>query len=129
MEFALLLLPLLMLIFGIVKFGILLGQYTTLTNATSYGARTLAVSRGAGTGPPTACALAQTALQNAATTLSASQISISITFPSPDNSTCASLVPGESANILATYPCDLEILFLNVWPSCQLSAQTVVRIE
>jgi Flp pilus assembly protein TadG len=128
-EFALVLLPLLMVIFGIIKFGILFGQYTTLTNATAYGARTLAVSRGAGTGPPTACSLAETALQNAATTLSPSQINIGISFPSPDTSTCANLVAGDSANVQATYPCDLQILFLNVWPSCQLTAQTVVRIE
>jgi len=128
-EFALVLLPLLMVIFGIIKFGILLGQYTTLTNATSYGARILAVSRGAQAGPPTACDLAETGLQNAATTLSSSQINISISFPSPDTSTCTSLVSGESATIQATYPCDLQILFLNVWPSCQLSAQTAVRIE
>jgi Flp pilus assembly protein TadG len=123
------LLPLLMVIFGIIKFGILFGQYTTLTNATAYGARTLAVNRGAGTGPPTACTLAQTALQSAATTLSASQINISITFPSPETSTCSDLQPGDAATVQATYPCDLQILFLNAWPSCQLTAETVVRIE
>jgi Flp pilus assembly protein TadG len=128
-EFALILLPLLMIIFGIIKFGILFGQYTTLTNATSYGARTLAVNRGAGTGPPTACSLADTALDSAATTLSTSNITISITFPSPDTSTCTALVAGDAASVQATYPCDLQILFLNVWPSCTLVAQTTVRIE
>ena len=128
-EFALVLLPLLMLLFGIIKFGILFNNYVTLTNAAAYGARTLAVNRGAGSGPPDACALAETALTNSAVTLNSSQITITPAFPSPDTSTCDSLVPGEPATIQATYPCDLQILFLNVWPSCQLSAQVTVRIE
>jgi len=128
-EFALVLLPLLILVFGIIKFGILFGQYVTLTNATGYGARTLAVSRGDGTGPPTACSAAQTALDSAATTLNSSQINFSVSFPSPDTSTCSALQSGDAAVVQATYPCNLQILFLNVWPSCQLVAQTTVRIE
>jgi Flp pilus assembly protein TadG len=128
-EFALILLPTLMLIFGIIKFGILFNNYVTLTNATAYGARVLAVNRGAGSGPPNACSLAETALDSSATTLVSSQISPSITFPSPDTSTCNELVSGDSASFTATYPCNLQILFLNVWPSCTLTAQTTIRIE
>jgi Flp pilus assembly protein TadG len=128
-EFALVLLPMLMLIFGIIKFGILFNNYVTLTNATAYGARVLAVNRGAGSGPPNACSLAETALDSAATTLVSSQISPSITFPSPDTSTCNALQPGDTANFTVTYPCNLQILFLNVWPSCTLTAETVIRIE
>jgi len=128
-EFALVLLPLLILVFGIIKFGILFGQYVTLTNATGYGARTLAVSRGDGTGPPTACSAAQTALDSAATTLDSSQINFSVSFPSPGTSTCSALQVGDAALVQTTYPCNLQILFLNVWPSCQLVAQTTVRIE
>jgi Flp pilus assembly protein TadG len=128
-EFALMILPLLVVVFGIIKFGILFGQYVTLTNATAYGARTLAVSRGDGTGPPTACTAAETALDNAAATLSSSQITISISFPAPDTSTCSAMVSGDSAQVQATYPCNMQILFLNVWPSCTLDAQTTVRIE
>lgn len=128
-EFALILLPLLVIVFGIIKFGILFGQYVTLTNATAYGARTLAVNRGAGTGPPNACSMAQTALDTAATTLNTSQITITESFPSPDTSTCNALVAGDTATLQATYPCNMQILFLNVWPSCQMTAVTSVRIE
>lgn len=128
-EFALVLLPLLILVFGIIKFGILFGQYVTLTNANAYAARTLAVGRGDGTGPPTACSAALTALDSAATTLNTSQINFSTSFPSPDTSTCSALQTGDAAVVQATYPCNLQILFLNVWPSCQLVAQTTVRIE
>jgi len=128
-EFAMIAIPMSLLIVGIIKFGILFDQYVTLTQATDTGARTLAVNRGAGTGPPTACSMAQTALDNAATTLTTSQINVSTSFPSPDTSTCSALVAGDSATVEATYPCDLQILFLNLWPSCQLVAETTVRIE
>jgi Flp pilus assembly protein TadG len=128
-EFAIVAIPLSLLIVGIIKFGILFDQYVTLTDATDTGARTLAVNRGAGTGPPTACTMAETALDNAATTLTTSQISFSTSFPSPDTSTCSALVAGDEATVEATYPCNLQILFLNLWPSCQLVAETTVRIE
>ncbi len=123
------LLPLLMIVFGIIKFGILFGQYVTLTNATAYGARELAVSRGDGTGPPTACQAATTALDNAATTLNTSQITVSITFSGSGGSTCTALQPGDAGEVQATYPCNMQILFLNVWPTCELSSQTTIRIE
>lgn len=128
-EFAMVAIPLSLLVVGIIKFGILFDQYVTLTQAADTGARTLAVNRGAGTGPPTACSLAETALDSAASTLTTSQISFSTSFPSPDTSTCSALVAGDSATVEATYPCDLEILFLNLWPNCQLTAETTVRIE
>lgn len=128
-EFAIVAIPLSLLVVGIIKFGILFDQYITLTQATDTGARTLAVNRGAGTGPPTACTMAETALDNAASTLTSSQISISTSFPSPDTSTCSSLVAGDEATVEATYPCNLQVLFLNLWPSCQLTAETTVRIE
>lgn len=128
-EFAMVAIPMSLLVVGIIKFGILFAQYVTLTNATNTGARTLAVNRGAGTGPPTACTMAQTALDSAATTLTASQITFTTSFPSPDTSTCSALVAGDSATLEATYPCNLQILFLNLWPGCQLVAETTVRIE
>ena len=128
-EFAMVAIPMSLLVVGIIKFGILFDQYVALTQATDTGARTLAVNRGAGTGPPTACSLAQTALDNAATSLTTSQINFSTSFPSPDTSTCSALVAGDAATVEATYPCNLQILFLNLWPSCQLVAETTIRIE
>jgi Flp pilus assembly protein TadG len=129
-EFAVLLLPMLTLIVGIVKCGIMFNNYVTLTNAVAYSARTLAVSQGDGTGPPTACAAATTALDNAAANLNTSQITMApVSFPSPDTSTCTNMVAGDTATVQATYPCDLQILFLNVWPTCTLTARTTVVIE
>jgi len=123
-------LPLLMLVMvAILKFGIFFYNYITLCNAVGTAARTLAVNRGAGAGPPTACTLATTALTNAAQNLSTSQITTSITFPSPDTSTCSSLQTGDSAVVQATYPCSLVIFGNNVIPGCTLSSQTTIRIE
>jgi Flp pilus assembly protein TadG len=128
-EFALILLPTLMLIFSIVSFGILFNSYVTLTDAVAYGARTLAINRGAGSGPPTACTLATTAITTAAADLTTSEIVTTITFPSPDTSTCTGLMQGDTATVQSTYPCKLQILFFNVWPTCTLRSQTTVAIE
>jgi len=129
-------LPLLMLVMvAILKFGIFFYNYITLADAVNTAARVLAVSRGAGTGPPTACSLAITALTNAAQNLNTSNITINLStlspnpFPSPDTSTCSSLVSGDSATVQATYPCSLVIFGNNVIPGCTLSSQTTVRIE
>ena len=123
-------LPLLMLVMvAILKFGIFFYNYITLSNAVGTGARVLAVSRGAGAGPPTACTMATTALTSAAQNLTTSQITTSITFPSPDTSTCSSLQTGDSAVVQATYPCSLVIFGNNVIPGCTLSSQTTIRIE
>ena len=131
-------LPLLMLVMvAILKFGIFFYNYITLCNAVNTAARTLSVNRGAGTGPPTACSLAVTALDSAAKNLNISQITTDLTcssnctalFPSPDTSTCSALVSGDSAVVTATYPCSLVIFGYNVIPNCTLSSQTTIRIE
>jgi Flp pilus assembly protein TadG len=128
-EFALILIPMLMLIFSIVSFGILFNNYVTLTDAVAYGARTLAINRGLGTGPPTACTVATTAITTSAANLTTSEIATTITFPSPDTSACANMVAGDTATVQSTYPCNLQILFFNVWPTCTLRSQTTVAIE
>ncbi len=129
-EFALVLPLLLVLVLGIIKFGILFNNYITLTNAVVNGARTLATNRGAGTGPPTACTLASTAITNAAVNLNTSQITIPTpSFSGSGGSTCSGMVAGDTATMKATYPCDLTILGVNFAPSCTLTSQTTVRIE
>ena len=120
---------LMMMLMAIVKFGVLFSNYLMLTNAVIVGARTLAVNRSVGTATPNACQLATTSLQQAAVGLSQTSITVTITFPPPDTSTCTALVAGEAAQVSASYPCNLQILFLNPWPSCKLNSQTAVRIE
>jgi Flp pilus assembly protein TadG len=135
-------LPLLsMLLVGIIYCGIAFYDYVALANAVAGGARILAVSAGAGVGPPTACNLAETALKNAAGSLNQSQIIIAPeTFGS---STCTHLQANDWATISASYPCNLAIPFtgINLCPvqgsststicpySYCISSTTTVRIE
>ena len=137
LEFALVLPLLATLLVGIIWGGITFYDYVTLADAVAVGARTLAVNRSAGAGPPTACSLADTALLNAAGTLSQSSITIAAeSFTGSGGSTCSNLVAGDSGTMSATYPCSLTVPFvkLNLCPVVNsngsfISAQTTVRIE
>jgi len=129
-ELAMALPVLAMLLVGIIKAGILFYNYETLADAVAVGARTLATSRG----ETTACTAAETAVTNAAANLVASNITITISFPSTnthtDSCTPVTLYSNDDAEVQATYPCDLTIPFLgNVWPGCTLTSQTTIRIE
>ncbi|WP_248305577.1 TadE/TadG family type IV pilus assembly protein [Agromyces sp. H66] len=61
MEFALVLIPLIVLLLGIIEFGYIFNQQLTVTNAAREGARVLAITRDAGD--------ATAAATNAATSL------------------------------------------------------------
>jgi Flp pilus assembly protein TadG len=135
-EFAVVLLPFLMLTFGLIKFAVVCSNQVTLNNAVASSARSLAESRCTGTGcPANYCTPAVAALDQAAVSLNTTQITTNLTtsspapFPSPDASTCTNLVANDTVTVQATYPCNLQILALNVWPTCSLSAQTTIRIE
>jgi Flp pilus assembly protein TadG len=132
-------LPLLaMLLVGIVYSGITFYDYVVLANSVAVGARTVAINRGAGTGPPTACAMGETALKNAAYSLKQASITIAAeTFIG--SSTCSALVAGDSMTMTATYPCYLTIPFtgatpINLCPVVSngqgyIRSQTTVRVE
>ena len=116
------------LLVGIIKGGILFYDYVTLADAVAVGARTVATSRGVSS----ACTNAESALTNAATNLVTSNITITISFSSVNDTCSGSLTwtSGDQANVQATYPCNLAIPFVgNLWPTCTLTSQTTVRIE
>jgi Flp pilus assembly protein TadG len=125
------------LLVGIVYGGITFYDYVTLADAVAVGARAIAINRGAGTGPPTACSLGETALTNAATNLKTSSISIAAeTFTGSGGSTCSSLVAGDYVTLSATYPCSMTVPFvkINLCPvqnagGSFISSTTTVRIE
>lgn len=102
-----------MLLVGILFGGITFYNYVELTNAVAVGARTLATNRAAYAGPPTACALEESALKNAAGNLTTSQITIA-TETFTGSSTCSFLQPGTAGTVSATYPCNLAIPFSNI---------------
>ncbi len=127
-EFALVLPMLLMLLVGIIKFGILFYDYVVLADSVAAGARTLATSRSVGTGTPNACQLAQTAVQNAA--LNLNQTSLSVPTPTLASGSCTALAVGTAGTVTATYPCNLSIPFVgNLCSGTTISSQTTVRIE
>ena len=136
-EFAMVLPLLSMLLVGIIYGGITFYDYVTLADAVAVGARTIATNRGAGTGPPTACSMGETALDNAATNLKSGSISISTeTFTGPGGSACSALVAGDYVTVTATYPCSMTVPFANI-NLCPvqnaggsfISSTTSVRIE
>jgi len=124
-EFAVCL-PILMLILtGMMTFGIALHNYLELTNAVSIGARLVAISRGQTIDP---CAMVATAVYNAAPLLKRTNLTFSLvlngtTYPgatcsSPSTTTGAAgnLVQGADAQLTATYPCNLKVFGYNYAP-------------
>ena len=80
-EFALVLIPLLMILLGIIEFGYIFNQQLTVTNAAREGARVLAITRVAGDGIDAAI--------NAASTLVGTPV---VTAPQ----TCPATGPGDA---------------------------------
>jgi len=141
-EFALAVPVLLLVLVGMVVFGIAFNNYETLTFATNQGAQTLSFSRGSTSDP---CATATTQIINSAKGLVASNLTYTIAFGTintsgafvPTNTytgtTCsaASLIGGNTAEVTVTYPCNLKVLAFNFNPTsiCLLTAQTAVQIQ
>lgn len=134
-ELALVLPILLLLLTGTMTFGIALVNYMTLYEATSVGARQLAVSRGQGGDP---CAIAGTAIAATAPLLNnggpatgigytfiiSSTSTSSITYKSnPPSCSNAILVQGQTVTIDTTYPCTLKAYGMNYAPNCFLEAK------
>jgi len=124
-ELALCLPVLLVIMTGIFTFGVALNNYLMLTNAVSVGGRLLAVSRGQTADP---CATAAASVYAAAPLLHQASFSFTILLNgnSYSGATCtagaASLVPGATAQVTATYPCNLAVYGATYAPGCSLSA-------
>jgi Flp pilus assembly protein TadG len=115
-EFAMVLPLLLVVLFGIIQFGIIYNNYITLTEATRVGARKGAVSRTA----PNPSALADAATRASATGLD--QVKLKV-FVTP-----TAWAPGAELTVEATYPYDVSLLGLVVG-SGLLKSKTVERVE
>jgi Flp pilus assembly protein TadG len=137
-EMALALPVLLLVLTGILTFGLAFNNYVLLTEATSIGARTLAISRGATTDP---CATASSAVIAAAPLLAPASLSFTFvlngasytgTSCSSGSSTtgaAANLVQGANAIVTVTYPCSLIVYGANYAPHCSLQAQMTELIQ
>ena len=114
-EFTIVLPIVVLVLFGIIQFGIVFNNYETLTDATRAGARVGAVARGSSN--PTQNAT--TAVQKAATDLNQSNLSITV------SSTWGA---GSDVTVTATYPYSISLLGVVV-KSGYLRSSTTERVE
>jgi Flp pilus assembly protein TadG len=137
-EMALVLPVLLLVVTGILTFGLAFNNYVMLTEATSVGARALAISRWQTTDP---CATAAAAVYAAAPLLASSKLSFtfvlngttytgaSCSSGSSTTGAAGNLVQGNNAVLTVTYPCSLAVYGANYAPSCSLQAQMTELVQ
>jgi Flp pilus assembly protein TadG len=132
-EFALLAPVLLLIMLGTAQFGLTLNQYVMLTNAVGVGAMQFALSR-SDTTPYTD---AVNAVKTAATTLTPASLTITLSVGSPlttcgSDAACATALTnnvGQPAQLTATYPCNLKVMWYNFAPVCNLTSQVTERVQ
>jgi Flp pilus assembly protein TadG len=113
-EFVLVLPILLVVLFGIVQFGITFKDYVALTDAVRTGARTAAVSRFSAT--PSADTIARV---KGASDLNGSKLSVTVT---------STWVHGDDVVVTAKYPYSISLLGVVV-ASGDLTSSTTERVE
>jgi len=119
-EFAMVAPILLMLVLGIIQFGIVFNHYMTLTDAVRAGARQAAVSRTL----PNPAATAEARVRSAASgTLSdagnPAQLAVTVT---------STFAQGSDVTVRATYPYSINLLGVVV-KSGRLTSETTERVE
>lgn len=114
-EFALVLPLLVVLLFGIIQFGITFNNYISLTDAVRAGARKAAVSRHEDN--PVAVTVDQ--VKEAATDLKAADLAITV------NSTW---VAGEEVEVSASYPYSIKVLGVTI-KSGRMHSTTTERVN
>jgi len=131
-EFAMVLPILLLLVMGIVTFGLAVSNYLSLTDAVNTAARQIAISRGQTADP---CNLAVTTVYAAAPTLTQSKFTFSFVLNGAafSGTSCAAgaadLIQGANAKVTATYPCNLTFFGTDYAPNCVLTAQTTELVQ
>jgi len=114
-EFALVLPILVVLLFGVIQFGIVFNNYITVTDAVRAGARKGAVSRHQAN--PNAVVVQS--VRDAATDLRQSDLNVSVT---------SSWLHGEDVTVTGSYPYSISLLGLVV-KSGRLTSTTKERVE
>jgi Flp pilus assembly protein TadG len=114
-EFAIVLPLLVVLLFGIIQFGILFNNYVTLTDAVRSGAREGAVSRN--DADPTGAAT--TAVRNSAADLNQTNLAVTVN---------SAWQAGTDVTVTATYPWSISLLGW-VIDGGTLSSKTTERVE
>lgn len=122
-EFALVIPLLLLLIFGIIQFGILFNNYLTLTDAVRAGARQASVSRTL----PTPVATTTARVQGSAAGLDKNKLEILVTAFNPADGS-ATWAQGGDVTVEAKYPYHIN-LFGFVVMSGKIQSKTTERLE
>jgi len=119
------------MLFGIIKFGLVFNNYIQLTHAASAAARQLSISRGSST--PYSGTLS--AMRSAAPTLKAANISSTFVVNNvtctSDNSTCQNAfgtTSGVQARVALNYPCSLTLPFVP-FPNCNLGVNAAGMVQ
>jgi Flp pilus assembly protein TadG len=120
-EFVLVAPLLLLLIFGLVQFGILFNNYVTLTDAVRAGARQAAVSRSL----PNPETVAANRVKSSAGNMTITDVSVDPYDPSDGS---RSWVQGGDVTVTAHYPYEINIFGFTV-KSGNLTSQTTERVE
>jgi Flp pilus assembly protein TadG len=126
-EFAIVLPILLLLVFGIIQFGILFNNYLTLTDAVRAGARQAAVSRTLSDQVGPAIARVRAAASDLPSSTDPSVLPVTVTPFDPSTGT-QSWVQGGDVTVTATYPYSINLLGLVV-KTGNLTSQTTERVE
>jgi Flp pilus assembly protein TadG len=130
-EFAIVLPLLLLVVLGVIQFGVTLTNYEQLTDGVRLAARQLAMGRSSTT-PYTAVT---TALQNGTPGLKWANIAYTVTVNGSTcntDATCSAALgaaQGLTSSLTATYACNLKVMGINKTTSCTLSASTAELVE
>jgi len=116
-EFALVAPVLIMLLLGIIQFGLLFNNWIEVTNAARDGARKGAVSRNSSSGVADAIAAARAS----AGSLNVSNMSITVSPSQP-------WTAGQDIVVTVSYPGNINILGIAMW-SGRLTSRSTVRME
>ncbi len=125
-EFALVLPVMLLILFGIIQFGIIFNNYIEITAASRQGARTGAVSQSAGCSAEPSDITS--AAQQAATGLNMSTMTVTSNISTLCAANNGTVPEGGELTVTVTYPYTVSILGLVV-SNGNLSSSTTMRIE
>lgn len=114
-EFALVLPVLVLLLFGIVQFGVTFNHYVTLTDAVRAGARKAAVSRH----DPDPVGVTVDAVKTAATDLKEADLQINV---------ASSWDAGDEVEVTASYPYSIKLMGMTI-KSGRMNSTTTERVE
>jgi Flp pilus assembly protein TadG len=135
-EFALVLPMTLVLMTGLLSFGVYINNWLLMTNATSLSCQNLAASRStAAASDP--CQLVYNSFQQFSPSLLGSGLTFSLTFsgnPTPYTATTCSgaatyVTQGSSVQLTATHSCSLLTSAVNYIPLCTLTSQITEIIQ